>query len=66
MRLEHLPLVGTVVETGAADRIFDGLLLAGPLVLASIALLGRSLLTVGLATAYVVGFTGHTLSKARK
>ncbi|QGN06027.1 hypothetical protein Hrd1104_01115 [Halorhabdus sp. CBA1104] len=61
MNLADLPIVGTVYESGADDRIFDGLLLVGPLVVVVIAALGRSLLTELLAVAYLVVFLGYVL-----
>jgi hypothetical protein len=56
-----LPLVSAVVDAGADDRIFDSLLLLGPLVVAVIVLLGRSMLTEVLAVAYIAVFVGYGL-----
>ena len=62
MRPRDVPVVGTVVEAGADDRVFDALLLAGPVVIIVVAALGRSPLTVALAAAYIVAFVTYTLS----
>jgi hypothetical protein len=54
MRPAALPIVSTVLDFGADDAIFNGLLLSGPILLAVVVLLDRSVITVGLATAYIV------------
>ena len=64
MTIERLPLVRQVVTSGAEDPVFDGLLLAGPLVVLLLALLGRSPFTQALALGYVVAFGAHVLSNA--
>jgi hypothetical protein len=56
-----LPVVSHVFDSGADDRVFDSLLLVGPLVIASIAALPRSLVTEFLAAAYLVVFLTHVL-----
>ncbi|MGQ3413303.1 hypothetical protein ACT4ML_13690 [Natrinema sp. LN54] len=61
MRINELPIVGELLESGAEDRIFDSLLLVGPLLILVIALVGRSVLTTGLAAAYVVFFVAYVL-----
>jgi hypothetical protein len=63
MNLARLPLVSSILESGADDRIFDGLLLCGPVVIALIAVLGRTPVTVGLAGGYLVLFAGYLLYK---
>jgi hypothetical protein len=50
-----------VFEAGADDRVFDSLLLTGPLVIGLIAVLGRSLVTEAVAIAYIAAFVGYTL-----
>ncbi|MFB1062786.1 hypothetical protein [Natrinema sp. H-ect4] len=61
MRANDLPIVGELLESGAEDRVFDSLLLVGPLLILFIALVGRSILTTGLALSYVVFFTAYVL-----
>lgn len=63
MKLTHVPLVGSVVDSGADDRVFDALLLSGPLVLILIAIFGRTLVTTGLAGGYLVLFALYLLYK---
>ncbi|MEM4781533.1 MAG: hypothetical protein QXG03_08250 [Halalkalicoccus sp.] len=43
------------------DPVFDALMLAGPLILVAIALLGRTALTTALAIAYLLAFVGYVL-----
>ena len=59
-----LPVVSAVVEAGADDRIFDSLLLIGPLVIGLIVILGRSLVTEAVAIVYIATFVGYTLYRA--
>ena len=59
-----LPVISAVVEAGADDRIFDSLLLIGPLVIGLIVILGRSLVTEAVAIVYIATFVGYTLYRA--
>jgi hypothetical protein len=61
MRLRDLPVVSSVVEAGADDRVFDFLLLAGPLLIGAVVVLDRSLFTGALAVAYLAAFVTYTL-----
>ncbi|MFB6221309.1 MAG: hypothetical protein ABEH90_07700 [Halolamina sp.] len=61
MNLRNLPVISHVLEAGAADRVFDVLLLLGPLVIAVIAVLGRSVITELLAGAYIATFVAYVL-----
>lgn len=61
MRVRDLPLVSAVFEVGADDRVFDSLLLLGPLVIGMIVVLGRSLFTEALAVTYLVCFVAYTV-----
>jgi hypothetical protein len=54
-----LPIVRAVVENGADDRVYDTAMVAGVLLLAVIAALGRTMLTEGLVVAYLLGFSGY-------
>jgi len=64
MMPRDLPVVSAVVEAGADDRIFDSLLLIGPLVIGLIVLLGRSFVTEAVAVVYIAVFVGYTLYRA--
>lgn len=61
MKLGDLPVIEQVFESGAKDRVFDGLLLLGPIVIGTVAVFGRSILTVGIAVAYLGVFVLHVL-----
>lgn len=64
MKSEDVPVVGAIVRSGAKDRVFDALLLVGPLLVVIVAVFGRTSLTIGLAVGYLVVFGGYTLYKA--
>jgi len=59
MNVEDVPLIGQVLESGADDRVLDGLLLSGPMVIALIVFAGRNLLTEGIAVTYLLVFVGY-------
>ncbi|ELY79815.1 hypothetical protein [Natrinema pallidum] len=59
MKLSELPIVEEVFESGANDRVFDSLLLIGPVLIAGIAIVGRSTVTTGIAIAYVLFFVAY-------
>ncbi|WP_158855089.1 hypothetical protein [Halorhabdus sp. CUG00001] len=69
MNLADLPIVGTVYESGADDRVYDGLLLAGPVVIVLVVVLetiieqstGTELLAELFAIAYIAVFLGYVL-----
>lgn len=61
MRLRTLPVVSSVLEAGADDRVFDTLLLVGPLVIGVIVVLDRSVVTEALAVAYIAVFVTYVL-----
>ena len=61
MKPRDLPVVSHVFESGADDRVFDTLLLVGPLVILMIAGLGRMLLTEALAVAYLTVFVAYVI-----
>lgn len=54
MRSTDVPIVAHVRESGPNDRVYDALLLSGPLVIVVIAALGRTLPTRVLAVSYIV------------
>lgn len=64
MRLSDVPVLSHVFESGPRDRIFDSLLLAGPLVVVLLAVLGRSPLTHAVAASYIVTLVGYVLYRA--
>ncbi|GGC70802.1 hypothetical protein GCM10007209_35890 [Haloferax sulfurifontis] len=61
MKLRDLPVVSYVFEAGADNRVFDSLLLLGPLVIGLVVILGRSLVTEVLAVVYITVFVTYTL-----
>ncbi|ELZ32451.1 hypothetical protein C474_06507 [Halogeometricum pallidum JCM 14848] len=63
MKPEDVPLVREIIRTGADDRVFDLLLVVGPLLVVLVALLGRSVVTTALAGGYLLAFVGYTLFK---
>jgi len=64
MKSRDIPVVSAVFEAGADDRVFDSLLLIGPLVIGLIVVLGRSLVTEVVAVVYIALFVGYTLYRA--
>ncbi|QKG94414.1 hypothetical protein EXE43_12730 [Halorubrum sp. SS5] len=61
MKSRDIPVVSAVLEAGADDRVFDSLLLTGPLVIGLVVVFGRSLVTEAVAIAYIAAFVGYTL-----
>ena len=59
MNLSDVPIVGDLLEAGAEDRVFDSLLLVGPLLIALVAVVGRSPLTIAIAAAYLLFFVAY-------
>jgi hypothetical protein len=66
MSWTDLPVVSAVSDAGAEDRVFDSLLLLGPLVIAVIAVLGRSVVTEVLAGVYIAVFVAYVAYHAIK
>lgn len=62
MNPSGLPLVGWILESGPDDRVFDALLLTGPLIVALIALLGRSQVVEAIVIVYLVAIVGHVVT----
>ena len=65
MRRSLRPLRQLLVEAGPADPVFNGLLLAGPVVITLITVLGRTTLTVAVVALYLLVFLGYILVKGR-
>jgi hypothetical protein len=61
MKLGDLPIISTGFEAGADDRVFDSLLLLGPLVIGLVIILNRSFVTEALAVAYLGVFVTYVL-----
>lgn len=55
------PFIQSLLWNSDRDRGYELLILCGPLVIVSIALLGRSLLTTALTTAYILAFVLYLL-----
>lgn len=66
MNVGDVPLLRVVWNSGADDHVFDGLLLAGPVLLCVLALVGRTPITTAIAAGYLVTFVGYTLYKANR
>jgi hypothetical protein len=56
-----LPIVKQVLESGADDRVYDSLVLAGPIVIAVILVAGRTVVTTGVALLYIACFVSYLL-----
>jgi len=59
-----LPVLGFVFDSGPEDRVFDALLLLGPAIIVLIVVVGRSLLTSGVAIGYLAAIVSYVLYKA--
>lgn len=57
--LAGLPIIGDVFRDGTADPVYDVLMVVGPLLVILIVLAGRSILTVGLVTLYLLSFVAY-------
>lgn len=63
MTPRSLPLIRFLNEAGPDDRVFDGMLLAGPIIIVIIAIVGRTNLTSGLVWLYIIAIFGYVLYK---
>ena len=61
MTFSELPLLGSIVNSGTDDLVFQGLLITGPIVIILIGLKGRSPLTTALAGCYLAVLIGNIL-----
>lgn len=61
-----IPLIRSLFQSGfgGRDTGYDTLILCGPLLIAAIALLGRSPLTIALAVGYISAFVLYILWKS--
>lgn len=60
----EFPLIRSLSRAGNWDRGYAVLILCGPVVIVTIALLGRSLLTTALTAGYVLAFVSYLLWNA--
>lgn len=56
MSRRDLPLLGNLSQVGPHDPVFDLFLLVGPVLIASVAILGRGVITLTSAALYVALF----------
>ena len=63
MTPENIPYLGAVFRFGARDRVLDSILLAGPVVVLAMILLGRNPVTTVVAVLYVLSFVVYVLYK---
>lgn len=61
MTPSDVPLLGAVLDSGPDDPVFDALLLAGPVVILLVALLGRRVPSVALAASYLAAVCSYVL-----
>lgn len=61
MKVRDVVVVRAMIDAGPNDRIYDAMLLAGPLVVVILAVVGRNPLTVTVALLYLVAFVGYVL-----
>jgi hypothetical protein len=59
VNVSDLPVVRQVLDSGARDRVYDSLVLAGLPVIVVIVVAGRSALTTGLAALYLALFVSY-------
>lgn len=63
MRLTDIPVVQWIHDTGPDDRVFDTLLLGGPVLIGLLALAGRTPLATAIVVSYLGVFCGYTAYK---
>ncbi|MFB6146549.1 MAG: hypothetical protein ABEJ08_02570 [Halobacteriaceae archaeon] len=64
MKLTDIPFVEDVVSIGPDSRVFDGLLISGPLIVGLIVLVGRNPITFALAVSYLILFVAGVIYRA--
>lgn len=62
-KLRRLPLVGGIFGAGSADPIYDLLMVAAPLLLLVIRVVGRGLVTQALVGLYLLTFLAYVVAK---
>lgn len=63
MNPDQIPYVRFVTRFGVEDHVLATFMIVGPLVLLTLALLGRTMITTTVATGYVVLFVLYIASK---
>lgn len=63
MNPDQIPYVRFVTRFGVEDRVLAAFMIVGPLVILTLALLGRAMITTAVATGYVVLFVLYIASK---
>lgn len=61
MDIKNLPIVSQVVSFGPESRLFDSLLIAGPLVVILIVFFGRNVFTLAIASSYLLWFVASVV-----
>lgn len=64
MNLRKFPFFEKIVERGAENYVFNGLLLSGPVLIFLIGIFGRSVFTMILAFLYIFIFIFYTFFKS--
>ncbi|MFC7156238.1 hypothetical protein ACFQPA_12375 [Halomarina halobia] len=64
MTFTNFPVIKQVFESGADDRMYDSLVITGPVVVLIVAVVGRAVFTVGLAVLYLITFVSYLLYRA--
>ncbi|GGL50821.1 hypothetical protein [Halocalculus aciditolerans] len=59
MKPDDIPGFTELVAAGPDDRVFDTLVLVGPIVVLALAVFGRGVATTALAAVYLLGFVGY-------
>lgn len=62
----RLPFISNVSGAGPKNRVYDSLLLFGPIVILLVWLIGRSTLTIVLASLYILTLFGYVLYRGVK
>lgn len=66
MLQKYLSLIRKALSFGPDSRIFDGLLVSGPFVVALVAVFGRTAGTTALASTYLLAFVAAVASAWRQ
>lgn len=61
MKIENLPLISQVVAFGPDSRLFDSLLISGPIIVILIAVFGRNVVTLGISISYLLCFVASVV-----
>jgi hypothetical protein len=64
--LTRLPIVGEIFAAGSSDPMYDLMMVAGPLLVILVRLVGRTLLTEGLVFLYLLSFVAYLLYRSAR